>query len=573
MRHLNIWMLPGSLLMGLAWLLPNTYQPWLSAWQEAAAMISVLMFGIAAWQLIRYQKFPVPVTLSFTSAIMVLLVLFSLGFQTATGVIFFSGDAVMVLAYFLAWLLAVLSGKILARLGTENIDVFLFAILGFTVISIGLALVQWLGIEGLNIFVLDMPPGGRPFANFGQPNNFCTLCFLGCASLLYFHERGTVRGASFWLAWCWLSFGMALSQSRTGWVQMACLVLGLWWLGRRVNLRLTRYGLIGLGGVLVVWVTVLPLLASGLLIGLGRTLSEQMQGGVRGQYWLSMLSAIIHRPWIGYGWLQTGLAQQLENSGNFNAGVFDFSHNIVLDLIIWTGLPLGIAIVSCAFIWLMRAWRSLNNGASVIIFFAIFGILIHAMLEYPLAYAYFLIPFGFLMGILRGLSHSDGAWILGRRSMAALILGLASFFALLANDYFSAEMAIRDLRFESARISPQTEAVKLPDMLLLTQVQALMHYGYRDPEPDVSEEALMQTGLVAKRYGFSFALFNYALSSAFRGDYAASQEALKILCRIHPAEKCRNARFKWELLSERHRQSLGMVEFPGGIFPVEKIYR
>ena len=67
----------------------------------------------------------------------------------------------------------------------------------------------------------------------------------------------------------------------------------------------------GLGAVFVTWVAALPFLSDGLLIATGRTLGEQMQGGVRLQYWSSMLHAIIQRPLLGYGWLQTGLAQQL----------------------------------------------------------------------------------------------------------------------------------------------------------------------------------------------------------------------------------------------------------------------
>ena len=175
----------------------------------------------------------------------------------------------------------------------NNLDVFWIVTLCSAILSVGLATVQWLGIEGMNIFLLDMPAGGRPFANLGQPNNFCTLCFLGCASVLYFYERGMLRGAAFWLAWCWLSFGMALSQSRTGWLQITWLVAFLWWMGRRIQLQVTPRTLMGLGAVFVTWVAALPFLSDGLLIATGRTLGEQMQGGVRLQYWSSMLHAII----------------------------------------------------------------------------------------------------------------------------------------------------------------------------------------------------------------------------------------------------------------------------------------
>lgn len=196
----------------------------------------------------------------------------------------------------------------------QRIWIVWLAVLVSALLSVGLALVQWLDVRGLNIFVLDMPAGGRPLLPIWvSPIAPRTLCFLGCASLLYLHERGVVRGGTLWLAWCWLSFGMALSQSRTGWLQIACLVVVLCWLGPRMALRLLPRQAVAMGAVFIVWVVSLPWLADTLLITAGRTLGDQMQGGVRFPYWLSMLEAVLRRPWLGYGWLQTGLAQQLDS--------------------------------------------------------------------------------------------------------------------------------------------------------------------------------------------------------------------------------------------------------------------
>ncbi len=548
--------------MSMGWLLTNTYPPWLSAWLETAALSSSLLFCIAAWKLAKSQTGIAPVTLSFPLAVLASLVLLSLGIQIPTGVILFTGDAVMVFAYLLAWLLAVYAGHVAARADAQNVDIFWIAVLGSAIFSVGLALVQWLGVEGLNIFILDMRAGGRPFANLGQPNNFSTLCFLGCAGLLYLHERGEVRGAPFWLAWCWLSFGMALSQSRTGWVQMACLTVGLWWLCRRVPMCIRPRSLIGLGAVFVAWVAALPLLADGLLTSTGRSLGQQMQGGVRAKYWLSMLHAITERPWMGYGWLQTGLAEQLQSSSRINEGIHDFAHNIALDVILWAGLPIGLTIVFCFFCWLLSSARRVNEAASAMILMAIMGFLIHASLEYPLAYAYFLVPFGFLMGAFHGLCSPGVGWAIGRRPMAVLLSATASLFMVIGHDYFLAEAATRDLRFESARIGPQAKAVEVPDMLLLTQLQALMRYGYRDPHEGISKEAWMQTGLVSARYGLAFVMFRYALASAFRGEPAVAQETLNRICRIHTLSKCQYARLEWKLWGERYPLSVGRIEFP-----------
>ena len=111
--------------MGLAWFLANTYPPWLSAWQETAALASAVVFSVAAWQL-TYPRFGAPsITLSPPLAVLAVLVLVSLALQLATGVMYFLGDAVMVTAYLSAWLLAEYAGHAVARTGLHNnLDLF-----------------------------------------------------------------------------------------------------------------------------------------------------------------------------------------------------------------------------------------------------------------------------------------------------------------------------------------------------------------------------------------------------------------------------------------------------------------
>lgn len=567
-QGLNIWLLLGTLPLALGWFLTNTYPPWLSAWLETSALTSVVLLCMAARQWVRSVAAALAPAFQPPLALLALLVLFSLVLQLATGVMFFSGDAVMVLAYLLAWLLAVYVGQVAAQTAApQNLDAFWLAVLVSALLSVGLALVQWLDVRGLNIFVLDMPTGGRPFANLGQPNNFCTLCFLGCASLLYLQERGLVRGGPWWLAWCWLSFGMALSQSRTGWLQMVCLVLLLCWLGPRMAVRVLPRQAVAMGAVFVLLVITLPWLADSLLITAGRTLGDQIQGGVRLPYWLSMLEAMVQRPWLGYGWLQTGLAQQLDSTSAFQNGIFEFAHNIALDLIVWTGFPLGLGIIFCCLTWGLQQFKNLNNSLSLITMLALLGVLVHALLEYPLAYAYFLVPFGFLMGALYGLNcqFASGAvkgGQLGHRCMEWLVVFFSILLSFVAHDYFRAESTIRDLRFESARIGPKVESVLIPEMYLLNHLEVLMRYGYRDPEESITKEEWQQTRLVSERFGLSFVMFRYALASGFYGDALTAQNTLAKMCRIHVPDKCAHAELMWSRWRERYPLSIGVIAFP-----------
>jgi hypothetical protein len=63
-------------------------------------------------------------------------------------------------------------------------------------------------------------------------------------------------------------------------------------------------------------------------------------------------------------------------------------HNILLDIIVWNGLPLGLLIIGYMTCWIL--W--LNHKAKVwsqSLLLMVGAILIHALLEFPLRYAYF----------------------------------------------------------------------------------------------------------------------------------------------------------------------------------------
>lgn len=559
MQSLNIWMLLGTIIMGIAWLLPNAAQPWLSAWSEGAAIVGVMFFGLA-WLASGHKRSMVSKPLVLIAIASILSVLI----QALVGRMLFYGDAIMTAIYLIAWLLAVHAGSVVKQLDSvkqgQHLDIFFAILLISALVSVGLALMQWLGVKSLGVYILDLPPNGRPFANLGQPNNFNTLCFLGSISLLYFYERKRLNGPLLLFGWSCMMLGMALSYSRTGWLQISCIVIFLTISHGRYNFRCNRRKIIYLTSIYVVFVVLLPSINEVLYLGSPRTLASQTQEIVRLPYWVSMLHAIFEQPWFGYGWLQTGLAQQASQSPAFHAGIFNFSHNIILDIFIWTGLPVGLIILSCLIWWVVYAWRSVENSLQIVMIIGILGVSIHAMLEYPLAYAYFLIPIGFMMGSLE--MRAASTWIVTRWQVALLSAVLAVAALLVGMDYFAAEKTARDMRYQSARIGMQVEPVEVPKLLLLNQLDGLLRYGYQDPSEDISMEELAEFGYVSDRYGFTFVMFRYALASAFLGEYELTRKTLTNICRIHVIQKCRQAQQEWINWSEKYPNSVGKVDFP-----------
>lgn len=65
------------------------------------------------------------------------------------------------------------------------------------------------------------------------------------------------------------------------------------------------------------------------------------------------------------------------------------AHNVVLDLLIWNGIPIGALILLYLTGWLYWLNKGAKESVSIIAMLMVSAILIHALLEFPIHYAYF----------------------------------------------------------------------------------------------------------------------------------------------------------------------------------------
>ena len=77
------------------------------------------------------------------------------------------------------------------------------------------------------------------------------------------------------------------------------------------------------------------------------------------------------------------------------------AHNMLLDLLVWNGIPIGGLIILYVIAWLYWLNKGVKDMVSIVATLMVCAILIHGMLEFPLHYAYFLLPAGFLLGIIQ----------------------------------------------------------------------------------------------------------------------------------------------------------------------------
>lgn len=534
-----------------AWLLPNHAYPWISAWQEGLALSLLLAAGLLGRHAAR---------LPTLWAAALALALASVALQWGTGRILFHGDALMAALYLAAFGLAIALGSSLAAKEpdgrTPALEWLAAGTLAAAIVSVGIALSQWTQTYVIHFTVsVDLKPGARPFANLSQANHFCTAAFLGLCSLVFLHEARRVGRPAFWLGASFLLLGMVMSGSRTGWLQLAVAVALVLLLRKRIALRATARPLLAMVGLYALLTLAWPALNEALYLSGGRGVGDQLQGGVRLPLWKSLLDAVAREPLWGYGWQQVALAQQavaLDHAPVFH--IFEHSHNLALDLVLWAGIPVGGALVLLMSLALLLQLRALRDARAVWLMAAALGVLTHSMLEYPIEYAYFLLPTGLCLGAAHALCPT--AWSLPSRPVALRLwaLVLAGVLGVVAVDYLEAEQNHRLLRLESARIGTVSIESKAPELRVLDQLQAFLWFARTEARPGMPVEERERMRMTAQRFAYPPLLLRQALIAGLHGDVADAERQLALICSLHSPLRCQEGRENWQQLQSRYPQ-------------------
>ena len=196
-----------------------------------------------------------------------------------------------------------------------------------------------------------------------------------------------------------LLFCLALTQSRTVWIFIVCFLI--WWLCKSscFSARLGKYAIFYFAIIFVLSAITAPYLSDLIDITLVRDVVERATSGHhRILMWKQLLYAVSQEPIWGYGWNQVSVAQ-LSVFEDYPIGPWtEHSHNIILDLLIWNGVPIGILIIGFFALWLWKLSK-LTTSIEVFIGLAMMGVLIvHGMFEYPLEYAFFFTAHGINFG-------------------------------------------------------------------------------------------------------------------------------------------------------------------------------
>ena len=559
-----------AIALGLySWLTPNHYHPWPSFHGQlgaaaAAALLAAMSFSDARSSEIRW-----PWLACVAAALAVVPWL-----QYAGGMIFFSGDAWMASAYLAGFALALVVGRrVTARYGLPQvIEAGSGLVVAGALLSMWVALNQWFFLSTLSVFAMELvPPGTRALANLGQPNLVALALTLGALGALVLYERRRIGSAVSLMLVTFFALGVVMTQSRIGLVMWLVLPAWIAFSARRSRseFRVTPMK-IGLAMICAAsMLLVLPGLIDWRLSVTGesdaRSLETMVASGNRIRHWTAMLDAISRAPWFGYGWNQVGSAQFLVAPDHpVTMEVLGDSHNLILDLLIHNGVPIGGLVALGLSYWMWVHLRAAKTPAQVVTMGAILAFALHSMVEFPLNYLFFLLPCGLLMGAMSLQVPRQTAVPLPRWLAPVVLVVLVGLGALVVRDYFQAEAEMQSLRFEQNRIGRPLPRTFSTDALILTQVAAFLQFAdSRRDRDDLSPEDLALVRKVAQRYPGWSVVSHCAGDLARNGRPQEAAEALKRICFTHNTSDCNLARLRWKIWSDKD-QRIARVAFPPG---------
>ncbi|MDG0834569.1 PglL family O-oligosaccharyltransferase [Roseateles saccharophilus] len=267
-------------------------------------------------------------------------------------------------------------------------------------------------ISVVQVFAPDLADGswiarygiaGRAAGNLRQPNHLASLMMWAAVAAVFGTERRGWRAALPVLLLAFV-FAVVLSASRTGYGGI--LMLALWGvLDRRLS-RSARLSLLATPVMLGVcwWLMSLWSTESGHAFGAASRLAEGAGSPSRLAILRNAWDLTLANPWLGVGWGEFNFAWSLTPFPDRPIAFFDHTHNLVAQLAVELGLPWASAVLALLAWALWRAWRGaaqadddapLRRAALMIVL----TIGLHSLLEYPLWYAYFLLPACFALGL------------------------------------------------------------------------------------------------------------------------------------------------------------------------------
>jgi hypothetical protein len=504
--------------------------------------------------------------------------------QCAMNKLTVSWDALLPMAYLVGATFAMIVGSTLGSLPQGSSR--LCSTLAWTHLTAGLisCLIATLQISGTETaiapFAMIMPHDKaiRPYANLGQPNQLALLFCLAIASVWMLYQSNKLHATGAISAILSLLWGLALTQSRIGWVILPLFVLLTRWWRTSPSLKTIPYFLTpAFALVYIALIIVLPEIDFGVAAE-ERIRSPDERVGSITERWVFIQQAwkiSLNNPWLGAGWFEFG-PQQISIGADFAPTLNSrHAHNIVMNFAAEIGWPATLSMFGTLTYWfyqtclqpILKQTISPETGFAALFLTAV---LIHSLVEYPLWYAYVLIP----TALIIGMAHQAE---LGSRNLMVPAYGLLIVFILsaaglltVATDYHRLVKGFRALGWEIYGLKADEGTTDRPEWTLFPHYYDYFQFVNSRARENMSVEEIAFMERTAKRFGYGPIMMRMSLIYALNHRSNDAIRMLQTLKNLHPGQYY--AAFQnWKELATYQPEKYAEIfkQIPPPVYPIK----
>ncbi len=524
----------------LGWMMPNHNFPWMAFENEAPVFVAVAFLVVGYW--VEKNSFFLLPKGAFLFACLATIPIF----QFVLGQINYWGDAYVTAIYFGSSAIAYGLGYRIAKLhGTISTYQFLAWVFVFVAsLSVWIALRQCLDLPGTG-FESPMQSWSRSGANLAQPNQLTSLLLIALISALYLYKCNKISSFPLWIVSAYLGLGIAVAQSRFALLVLVGLLIFISLRAVETNKQNWKKQVFSLFLLVlfewISWPHIVSVLSDGGLV------ARQASDSARLIIMSTLLDALLQQPFFGYGWNQIPIAQSSVVIAHPNTVYVSSAHNIVLDILLWNGLLVGGVVLILVGFWLWRRLSVKLNGDAWYGLAIILILLVHSLFEYPLHYAYFLIPLCFFAGSV----DTNVPWLktvaLPRGLVVSVFLiGVLAIFSVVT-EYPIAQTNLVNAKLLGSKVSQEDRLIDglglkgVENLYFLTQFNDL---GKLLSMPLYSDEIELKSSAVANvagRYPIPDVLIRAALLGLASNDCRSTAKYICLIERFHGEKKSRAA--------------------------------
>lgn len=471
---------------------PFHIEPWRSAFSEFGVFLGLALFFIS----IRLKA----------------KIYFSPGIKVFTAIVLISFNGLLIFGYknpfitesFYLFLFYIGFSYLCFVIGANErhdkkvILILLTAFLIGSLIQIGVGLAQWLGLlETIpidNWWATQGKAGQRVPGNLLQSNNYATYILVGFLSFFYITNQqenvGKLKFSMFSqiLISIFFSFGLVIAQSKTSILSILIASVLIYLHRQKFSQQLLKIWSIFVSATLLLWYLI-PALAGIVFDDSADTVPRAfLSADLRFEAWPIFIQSAFEsfqNIFFGRGWgsiasVHVNYAATAPQN-NIGLGIFAHTHNIFIDILVAFGV-IGLAL----FIYLLVALYpsilyALTNTESLLLLLILLVFFIHANLELPHWYGYFLWPAAFITGLIY--NSSDRTVNFSSTYLIGLIISICVLGIYVFNKYLTFERALPSYALQMYQREMVYEPVNLNTKMLpgLTELFSISELNINEP--------------------------------------------------------------------------------------------